>query len=100
MAKKTININGETFELVTAHNCYRQLYAGRGIFDCYDRPSNIKVNIYKNWLEWATDTGIDSFGVSSYNCNFFTLTGIYYAEDGDSYFIRITPAHNYATKIS
>lgn len=100
MKRKTIEINDRTFELRTEHSCYRNLYAGRSVWDCYDRPSRTKEDIYNDWLKWAVDADVDSFGVSSYNCHLFTLSGIYHAPNGDSYFIRITPAHNYATLIS
>lgn len=102
MVKKTIIINEKTFELKTGcgvRNYYRYLYPNRSLWECYNRPSRTKEEIYEEWAKWAMDTGIDDFGVSSYNSQFFTLTGLYYADDGNTYFIRITPAHNYATLI-
>ena len=100
MAKKTMEINGRTFEVVSGSNFYRQLHPHRSLWDCYNQPSKTKEDIYNDWLKWAVDTDIESFGLCSYNCNFFTLSGLYLDfETGDSYFIKITPSHNYATRI-
>ena len=100
MAKKTITINERTFELVNRQGVYRDLYPHRSIWDCYNRPSRTKEEIYEDWLKWAVDTDVESFGVCSYNCNFFTLTGLFYNNDDECYFLKITPCHNYATRIS
>ena len=100
MAKKTITINERTFELVSRQGVYREIHPHRSIWDCYSKPSRTKVEIYEDWLKWAVEADVESFGVCGYNCNIFTLTGLFYNNDDECYFLKITPTHNYATKIS
>lgn len=100
---KTITINGREFELYvpTKHIPNKdnlERYAGRSITDCYDRPSKTKSEIYYDWLQWAINSNVEMFGVSSYNSNIFTLQG-YIEMDGKKYILSITKCHNIATLI-
>lgn len=76
---KTITLNGHTFEVhfskyTQVENLAR--YAGRTIYQCYDRPSTTKVSIYKEWEEWAYLNDVQYFGVSSYSGFQFSLQGL------------------------
>jgi hypothetical protein len=107
---KTLTINGVNFEVKTPRKNKLSLEsvintldrnAGRTIYDCYDRPSEVKLSIYNEWLDWYTgcdDDTVDYFGVSSYNGFNFSLQAL--AEvDGYYYLISITKANNTATLI-
>lgn len=107
---KTIEINGIDFEVKRPRKNKLELetvlrwvdrYAGRTIYDCYDRPSHAKQSIYDSWLNWYTEDTqdrVDYFGVSGYNCMSFSLQAIYYGDYG-IYLLSITKAHNTATLI-
>lgn len=100
---KTITINGREFELYVPikhipNKDDLERYAGRSIRDCYDRPSDTKSKIYYNWLQWAIDSNVELFGVSSFNVFGFTLQG-YIEMDGKKYILSITKCHNIATLI-
>lgn len=63
----------------------------RDLMVCYERPSSVKKAIWKSWLKWAAELpGNCQLGVSSYNCNFFTIGGLWYTEDGKEYVMYIT----------
>lgn len=94
--KKIIKINGVSFEL--QNNVIKlplvERYPHRTIWDCYDRPSAKKVAIYEEWLSYANSIDAQGFTVSSYNCNFFSLT-FEFRYEGVKYHANITYAHNY-----
>ena len=108
---KTIDIFGERFEVKTPRKNKLSLeqtirhldhYSGRDIWDCYERPSRSKENIYEKWLKWYSDApenALDMFGVSSYNCMQFSLQALYCDSKGNYYLLIITASHNYATLI-
>lgn len=101
MKKKTITIDNEIFELkVGNYNDVIRLdyYAYRTLYDCYNNPSSIKKAIYDEWRKWAYDNDVEKFGVSSYNCHFFTLQGLIKI-DSRYFIIRITPSHNYLIQV-
>ena len=109
---KTITINGVNFEVKTPrknkvyfNQCvnYLMRYQGRDIWDCYDRPSEVKQEIYKDWVKWYTDCdkNVDLFGITSYNCMQFSLGCLYYdRENNVRYSLSITRDHNVATVIT
>lgn len=70
-------------------------YAGRTLTDCYTKPSPTKASIYIDWLKWASDNGVDYFGVNSYNTSIFTLQGLIEI-DSTIYLLHITPSSNKA----
>ena len=95
---KTIEINGVTFEVhksKAVSTVFLDRYAGRTINDCYERPSYSKTYIYNNWLEWATNAGVEQFGISGYNGFQFTLQGKIEI-DGITYILHITKSANKA----
>ena len=99
--KKCITINDVLFEICKSKNDpIVRSFTHRSIFECYDNPSSIKVNIYNEWRNWFIniDRSIDN-GVTSYNCMRFTYSG--YINDLntpigviDVVAINITACHN------
>lgn len=96
--KKNITIDNRTFEVkrskyANANNLYR--YSHRGIYQCYDRPSTTKVEIYHDWEKWVYMNDVEYFGIKSYNSNIFTLQGLINYQ-GQIYILEITPTRNTA----
>ena len=87
MRKKEIRIGNEVFNFKSNGSYYHN--GNRGVFACYERPSRIKVGIYEYWADWASENNVFDFGVSSYNCMMFTLSGKIII-DGGLYAIYIT----------
>lgn len=93
-----IRLNGHSFEVhrskyAKVENLAR--YAGRTIWECYDRPSTTKVSIYKEWLDWAVLNDVQYFGVSSYSGFQFSLQGLV-EHEGKMYLLAITKSANKA----
>lgn len=72
-------------------------YNRNEIFECYGKPSKIKVSIWNEWCDWCDDMhelgyecGIE---IHSYNCNFFTIAGSV-RKDDEVIDIWITARHN------
>lgn len=72
-------------------------YNRNEIFECYAKPSKIKVSIWNSWCDWCDDIkelgyecGIE---ISSHNCNFFNITGSL-RKDGEVIDLWITAKHN------
>lgn len=103
---KTIEIEGKIFELcgvVDSERAVKRIMgnSGRTVADCYERPSEVKKSIERDWRRWFADSpALRHMGVESYNCMMFTLTGVYRIEMMDEeYLLYITPAHNRAYRI-
>ena len=66
------------------------------LFDCYERPSHAKMDIYSDWLEWCLNTEGMSFPtITSYNTSQFTIGATYTdPETLKHYIIEITKKHN------
>ena len=63
----------------------------RDLMDCYDNPSIYKKMMWDGWLKWASMLpGSCQLGVSSYNCNFFTIGGLWCTEEDKKYVLYIT----------
>lgn len=98
---KTINIKGINFELcgTTTRNVVKQ----RSLYDVYANPSETKRNIWYGWVRWFDQPELHcwEYGVSSYNCNFFTINAIIRPDDmdGKEYMLVITASHNRAYEI-
>ena len=61
------------------------------LMDCYERPSMRNQAIWHNWLEWASMLpGSCQLCVSSFNPQFFSISGLWSREDGKKYFLYIT----------
>ena len=100
---KTIEINGHVFEVIKRRtpieaNLRHVFGCDSDIYKCYDRPSQYKVAIWHNWLEWALNTNnVASFYISGHNCMQFTISGCYQDPNtGDIYNLYITRDHNRA----
>lgn len=114
---KTIEINGVLFELRQPRknkvyfedvNHMINNFTGRDLWDCYDRPSDVKQKIYRMWRNWELDSEnnrpfiISNLEVDSYNCMQFTLCAIAWeqSDEGTIYVLKITRDHNYATIVT
>ena len=102
---RKIEINGVTFELTiprrTVHPTHGYICVESCIFNWYDRPSQYKVEIWKDWVRWARETkGIEVFEIGGANCFQFSIIGLYVAEDGKVYNIYITSDHNRAILVN
>lgn len=102
---RTFELNGITFELITPRytiNPYHGYFCDENcIFNWYDRPSIYKVEIWRDWLNWARETeGIKAFEISSANGFQFTIGGLYIDENGNEYNIYITRDHNRIFKVN
>ena len=89
---KAMEINGVTFEVcgTTARNYVKD----KDLYDCYGRPSDTKRSIWEDWCIWFNETKIFEYGVSSYNCNFFSINAILRDYNGKDYMMVITRLHN------
>lgn len=97
--KQYLTIGNVNFEVQKKHveKGVGERMKQRTLWDCYDRPSATKEEIYRKWQSWAYQNNITLFGVRSYNCNVFTLEGAYItANDGNLYYIEITPCYHRA----
>ena len=70
-------------------------HAYRSIYQCYTKPSEAKVAIYKDWEEWAYLNDVEYFGVSGYSCFQFSLQGLV-QHNGHTYILHITKDSNKA----
>ena len=90
---KTKEINGVEFKVVcpktrTSHLGIARYFKCLDLDNCYTRPSVIKKSIFIGWKAWASDVeGLNYFGIQSYNCMIFTLSGLYYDIKEDKYYI-------------
>lgn len=83
--KQFIKLNNETFEVKKVKGELHSIEVVRGLADCYKKPSPVKFNIYKYWLDWCLETNEDNseielkhFSINSYNSMMFTLkTDVY-----------------------
>lgn len=96
MARRNkLNIGGIDFELCGTVGASHGV-AWRTLYDCYERPSARKQAIWDEWNRWfRIDMESGRYGVRSYNCSFFTITGVVEWE-GKFYFLDITASHNRA----
>lgn len=67
----------------------------KGIYQCYTKPSKIKINIFLEWVSkiYDIDNNFLKFGIDSYNTNIFTLHSILKI-DNKKYYLHITPTKN------
>ena len=77
--RKYIELNNETFEVKKVKGKLRPIRL-RDLSDCYNKPSNLKMSIYNDWINWlmelnatSTDMNFHPMSVLSYNCMTFTL---------------------------
>ena len=97
---ETINLNGEHFTLDTKETVNERVLNLRDIYDCYERPSRYKVEIFEDWKRWFIQNG-GNCTVNSYNCMMFTIFGyVTEQETGERYECYITKAHNNCIKVN
>lgn len=95
---KIIELNNVDFELGKPINGQPSINT-RSIWDCYDKPSKIKEEIYEEWRNWfVRDCDSYLFGVCSYNGHFFTINGLITVNE-KTYYLVITRSHNRAYEI-
>ena len=74
--------------------CEHVLQGYDDIYDAYRRPSEYKVDIWRDWEEWFYRNDGHCV-ISSKNCNFFSIEGfVTDRESGKRYFAYITYANN------
>ena len=101
--RKTININGEVFELLKSDvNVCNYFVSGADyneIYEAYVRPSISKVSIWAEWCKWCFDNihkgNPCTISICSKNCSLFSISGMV-AVDGHVYRLYITKSHNRA----
>lgn len=88
--KKVMEINGENFTIMKSISSFSFHYnTFKDIYSCYEKPSEIKLSIYKDWEKWFNELNCYDFGIISYNGWMFTCGGIIKI-DGQMYYIYIT----------
>lgn len=97
--KQSITINNRDFNLngIIAINSVKNMKY-KTLYDCYDRPSATKQQIYDDWLNWLPNKD-DIMYIRSYNTNFFTLWADVEWE-GKEYYLEIYPTRNEAWVIA
>lgn len=69
------------------------------ICDAYDKPSEYKREIWRDWENWHRENGGHCV-ISSKNCNFFTINGfVDDMETGKRYMTYITYANQYLYEV-
>ena len=71
------------------------------LFDLYNRPSNIKQNIYEDWKKWffEIDNCISNFGCLRGSSMTFSI-GAYFIYKDCACWCYITKSHNYVVRVS
>ena len=78
----------------TRFEAWKTAYCDRGdLYNHYKKPSSIKLAIWHDWCEWATNNEA-YLQIRSANPNFFTIEGLIEYE-GKYYYIDITRKHNW-----
>lgn len=104
MKRENIKINGVSFENLGKKDykaVYGCVFCRSDINNVYKNPSWRKVAIWEQWCKWAEeiyDSSTDNFAwieISSHNTQVFSIAGEV-RENGQSYRVLITPAHNRA----
>jgi len=104
---KNTMINSKEFEVVTGEKA-KQAIINRieranlynTIFDIYGRPSNTKISIYNDWMEWFYDiNNKDGMHTSRMGCicggsSTFSIGAKYTSETGEKIYLYITKDHN------
>ncbi len=100
----SININGENFELDTKETVKNPIVFYKSVYDVYGRCSSAKQSIWESWSRWFNECNSHMYGVTSHNCNFFTISGCVTWIDEETkepaeYYLVITASHNRAWRV-
>ena len=101
--RKTITINGETFELFKSNISESESFTNGAaydeIYEAYGRPSYTKVQVWHEWCEWCytlNQNGIPcTLKIGSHSCHQFSIYGKV-KFGGQVYSLWITRDHNRA----
>ena len=107
MKRKTLEINGVTFELFNSDSHEAKSFtngaAYDAIYEAYGRPSVRKVGIWNSWCEWCNTlnhNGIPcTLEIGSHSCHQFSINGKV-KFGGQVYSLWITRDHNRAYLIA
>ena len=96
---KLLKINSKNFELIKPKQLpnYNDVafHSRWDLFSFYGRPSQRKIDIWSDWIEWFCDTdGISNYYVSSAGSSTFAITASYRDSEGNKYIMYITKSHN------
>lgn len=72
------DVGGYVFKVYTDKDYARtvpSLDGVRTLYQCYESPSSAKQYHYEKWCEWFTRMHGMQYGVYSFNCHNFTMTG-------------------------
>ena len=99
---------------IVAANDHRYTYAD--IYDAYQTPSEAKVSIWNEWVDWARDVNmfddtyeVHDLRISSANCFMFTIVATIREFNVDeignhiavaTYFMVVTKSYNYLYKLA
>ena len=103
MKRKTLTINGETFELFKSDSHDKEIFTNGAVYDeiyeAYGRPSIAKVQVWRDWCDWCytlNQNGIPcTLKIGSHNCMQFSIYGKVQVDD-KVYDLWITRDHNRA----
>lgn len=99
-----ITINGVDFTLDTKETIDNPIIFYKSVYDVYSRCSRTKEDIWEHWARWFNECNSHMYGVTSHNCNFFTICGCVTWIDEETgkpteYFLKITKDHNRAWRV-
>lgn len=96
-----ITIGGRTFEVCGETETNRTCYGNDRdeIYRVYGRPSDSKVSIWHDWVDWANrDDVMANLQIAGTSCMFFSISGNVIV-NGEKYLLYITYANNRAYKV-
>lgn len=85
---------GEQIKQICISKCNTYYYY-EDIFKAYEKPSQTKINIWADWVQWFSEIKADykEIWIPSRNHNIFTI-GFKFEKNGFKYRGYITPTHN------
>ena len=106
--KQFRTLNGVQFEYNEKHYTHDEIsdmvYSRKTFSACYAKPSATKISINQKWYDFYNSFKESYYyGICSHNSSFFSIFFMLedYNLDGSpaDYIIKITPSHNYLTKV-
>ena len=104
MARKRVEIAGIEFDIINSDtkkglSIIKDLQNStlKPLFDLYNRPSNTKISIYEDWLNWyckaSLNADFSTFGCLRGSSNFFSI-GAMICKENIIYYFYITAGYN------